>query len=236
MMALVTKPGATRAEQLAADLSREIIEGTLPPGVRLDEHSLAHRFGVSRTPVREALKRLAGLGLAEVRPHRGVIVVDMPAARVTELFEALAEAEAVCARLAAIKRSSLELDQLEALHGEFEALKSEGSPLAIAIVNRAFHEGIYGGAHNGFLADHVMSLRKRLAPFTTAQFRLMGRPLQSAREHAIVLDSIRGRDGVTAGEVMRRHVMAVGAAWAQWAAADPDRNATAAGPAKRQSA
>jgi DNA-binding GntR family transcriptional regulator len=227
----------TRAEQLAADLAREIVEGLLPPGSRLDEHSLAQRFGVSRTPVREALKRLAGLDLVEARPHRGVIVIDMPATRVSELFEALAETEAVCARLAAMKRSMLELHRIEELHQQFMAVKDVGTPLTIAMVNRGFHEAIYAGAHNGFLSDHVMSLRKRLAPFTAAQFRLHGRPPESAREHAAVLESIRGRDGATAGEVMRRHLMAVGNAWARWAEASPNEALLRAGePAERDHA
>ena len=215
------KPGLTLAEQLAADLSREIIDGVLAPGARLDEHSLAQRFGVSRTPVREALKRLAGLDLVELRPHRGVTVIDMPAIRISELFEALAETESVCARLAAMKRSALELDRLDEVHAQFMALKDVGSPMAIAMANRAFHEGIYAGAHNGFLSDHVMSLRKRLAPFTAAQFRLIGRPPESAREHAAVLECIRERDSARAGDVMRRHVMAVGNAWARWAETAP---------------
>lgn len=220
-MSRTEKPVLTRAEQLAADLSREIVEGLLPPGSRLDEHSLAIRFGVSRTPVREALKRLAGLDLVEARPHRGVIVTDMPVTRVTELFEALAEAESVCARLAAVKRSTLELQKIEEFHHQFLEIKDNGTPVAIAYANRVFHEAIYAGAHNGFLSDHVMSLRKRLAPFTAAQFRLFGRPPQSAREHAAVLECIRERDGFNAGEVMRRHVMTVGNAWARWAEKEP---------------
>lgn len=210
------KPGPTRSEQLATDLSRDIVEGMFPPGTRLDEHTLARHYGVSRTPVREALKRLAGLDLVEVRPRRGVVVASMTTNRVSELFEALAEAEAVCARLAAIKRSEFELDRLGGHHEAFVAIHQSGPPDAISAANRAFHEAIYTGAHNGFLADHVVALRKRLAPFTAAQFWLEARPAKSLREHAAILTAVQARDAVAAAEAMRRHVTMVSHAWVTW--------------------
>ena len=231
------KPGPTRSEKLAADLSRDIVEGLFPPGTRLDEHTLARHYGVSRTPVREALKRLAGLDLVEVRPRRGVVVANMTANRVNELFEALAEAEAVCARLAAVKRSEFELERLVGYHEAFMAIKDDSSPDATSVANRVFHEAVYAGAHNAFLADHVMALRKRLAPFTTAQFWLEGRPAKSAREHAAVLAAIHERDGNKAADSMRRHITMVGHAWSTWSAAKessddqaPSRNKAAAAP------
>ena len=222
--AVRTKPATTRAEQLAADLSKDIVDGTLAPGARLDEHVLACRFGVSRTPVREALKRLAGLDLIEIRPHRGAVVVDMPATRISELFEALAEAEATCARLAAIKMSVLDRERLSALHEAFCALPDGSEPVRVATCNRSFHEAIYAGCHNGFLSDHVGTLRKRLAPYTAAQFRLRSRPFDSAREHARIVVAILARDGAAAADAARRHVMAVGHAWASWAQANIDHD------------
>lgn len=217
MTSLDSRPSRTRTEQLAAALTQDILDGTLAPGERLDEQSIAQRFGVSRTPVREALKHLAGLNLVEVRPHRGATVTDLQAGRMSELFEALAEAEAVCARLAALKMSSLERERLEAAHAAFLAA-AERDDEAVPEANRAFHEAIYAGAHNAFLAETALNLRKRLAPFTRAQFRVEERPSGSAREHAAVLDCIRLGKGAGAEEAMRRHLMAVGRAWAEWAA------------------
>lgn len=218
--AIRPKPATTRAEQLAATLSKDIVDGALAPGARLDEHVLASRFGVSRTPVREALKRLAGLDLIEIRPHRGAVVVDMPATRISELFEALAEAEATCARLAAIKMSVLDRERLSIVHEAFCALPEGSEPVGVATCNRSFHEAIYAGCHNGFLSDHVATLRKRLAPYTAAQFRLRSRPLNSAREHSRIVVAILARDGSAAADAARRHVMAVGHAWASWAQAN----------------
>lgn len=213
-----SRPGPTRSDKLASDLSRDIVEGVFPPGTRLDEHTLARRYGVSRTPVREALKRLAGLDMVEMRPRRGVVVAIMTANRAGELFEALAEAEAVCARLAAVKHSDFELERLETHHDAFVAMKDDSSPIDVAAANRDFHEAIYAGSHNAFVADHVMTLRKRLAPFTAAQFWVETRPAKSAREHALVLAAIRERDGGKAADAMRRHITLVSHAWMAWRA------------------
>ena len=191
----------------------------LGPGERLDETSLAERFGVSRTPVREALKHLAGIELVELRPHRGAIVAALHEARIGELFEALAESEAVCARLAAVKMGPRELAALDEAHGLCAQALLAGDQESIPEANRRFHEGIYAGAHNGFLSDAVLALRRRLAPFSRAQFRLEQRPLASRREHATVMEAIRDRDGEAAETAMRRHVLAVGRAW-QAVAAD----------------
>ncbi len=219
----------TRAERLCDEIAQAILSGDLGPGERLDEHGLAQRYAVSRTPVREALKQLAGIELVELRPHRGAVVAELHQTRIGELFEALAEAEAVCARLAAIKMSALERERLEALHATCTAALSARDQEAIPVTNRALHEAIHAGAHNAFLADQVQALRRRLMPFSRAQFRLAERPGQSAREHEAVMAAIRRRHGEAAADVMRRHIMAVGHAWQAWAAdADAQPRAVAA--------
>lgn len=208
----------TRADRLRDEIAQAILTGELSPGERLDEHTLAQRYAVSRTPVREALKQLAGIELVELRPHRGAVVAELHPGRIGELFEALGETEAACARLAAVKMSAHEREELEQLHTLCAAALAAGDQSAIPTSNRAFHEAIYAGAHNGFLADAVRTLRRRLAPFSRAQFRLTDRPPQSAREHAAVMAAIRQRDGVAAEEAMRRHIRSVGLAWQAWMA------------------
>jgi DNA-binding GntR family transcriptional regulator len=212
-------PNRTRADRLRDDIAQAIIEGELSPGDRLDEIGLAARFGVSRTPVREALKHLAGIELVELRPHRGAVVAALHEARIGELFEALAECEAACARLAALKMASGEVGRLDELHATCADALRRGDQALIPEANRLFHEAIYAGAHNGFLSGAVLNLRRRLAPFSRAQFRLEQRPLASRREHAVVMEAIRARDGDGAEAAMRRHVLAVGRAW-QAVAAD----------------
>src|SRR6266513_6458679 len=91
----------TRAEELRLQLADEIVRGALPPGAGLDETDIARRFNVSRTPVREALRQLVASGLVDARAHRGAVVARPSLERLTGMFEAMAELEAMCAGLAA---------------------------------------------------------------------------------------------------------------------------------------
>lgn len=207
----------TRSEELAAALSREILSGALEPGSRLDEHSLARRFGVSRTPVREALKHLAGLDLITIRPHRGAVVSRTGDAPAAELFEALAEAEAACARLAALKMSEGGRERLVAMHRAYLDAAADTDHRPARDLNRLFHEAVHLGARNPFLAEAAQTLRRRLAPHARAPFATPERPAASAREHGAVLAAILDRDGPAAAEAMRRHVAEVGRAWAEGA-------------------
>ena len=98
----------TRAEELRLQLADEIVRGALPPGAPLDETDIARRFNVSRTPVREALRQLAACGLVEARAHRGAVVARPTLERLTGMFEAMAELEAICAGLAAERMTPVE--------------------------------------------------------------------------------------------------------------------------------
>ncbi|WP_261403486.1 GntR family transcriptional regulator [Chenggangzhangella methanolivorans] len=165
----------TRTDRLVRDLSDAIMSGEFEPGDRLDEHSLADRFGVSRTPVREALRQLATSGLVEVRPRRGAVVASLTADRLAELFGAMAELEATCSRLSAIGMSPVERRRLEAHHESMSAFVTENDPEGFAAANLTFHTMIYAGAHNGPLAEMAAGLRQRLLPYRRAQFHTPGR-------------------------------------------------------------
>src|SRR3982750_1425950 len=106
----------TRAEELRLQLADEIVRGVLPPGAALDETDIARRFSVSRTPVREALRQLVASGLVEARPHRGAVVAQPSPDRLTEMFEAMAELEALCAGLAAERMPPGDRQRLGGLH------------------------------------------------------------------------------------------------------------------------
>ncbi len=107
---------STRAEQRSAEIADAILSGPLPPGARLNEQGLADRYDVSRTPVRKALRLLAARGLIEVRPRRGSTVTQVSSAKLVDLFFAMGEIEATCARLAALSMSPIVRRQLESLH------------------------------------------------------------------------------------------------------------------------
>src|ERR1700753_235365 len=107
---------STQAERLADQIASSVLTGEFQPGYRLDEHMLAERFGVSRTPVREALRQLASTGLINIKPRRGAPVASAPSAHLDTLFGAMAEAEATCSRLAAMSMTPIERRRLQALH------------------------------------------------------------------------------------------------------------------------
>ena len=101
-------PRKTRAEELRLQLADEIVRGAFVPGAALDETTLARRFDVSRTPVREAIRMLAASGLVEVRAHRAAVVARPGAEQLAGMFEVMAELEALCAGFAAERMTSLE--------------------------------------------------------------------------------------------------------------------------------
>src|SRR3954470_7395316 len=125
----------TRAEQLASDIADSILTGAFAPGARLDEQGLADRYGVSRTPVREALRLLGHTGLVDIRPRRGVIVVEMTAERVDEMFVAMGEIEATCARLCALGMTPIDRRRLEALHERMGQMVKKREQVAYAEAN-----------------------------------------------------------------------------------------------------
>src|SRR3954464_13270360 len=135
------------SETLREAIEEEVATGQLAPGTHLDEIELARRFGVSRTPIREALSLLAGEGLVEIRPRRGAVVAQISPQRLVEMFEVMAELEAMCARLAARRISATELGVLEQAHegcrDAAQRLDSDGYFYA----NEHFHHAIYVASH-----------------------------------------------------------------------------------------
>ena len=199
----------TWAEKLASAIADGILDGSLPPGLRLDEASLAQQHGVSRTPVREALRQLATSGLIDMRPRKGAVVSKATPDEVEKLFVAMAEMEATCARLAAMSMTPVERRRLQARHEAMLALANAGNPDAYSDANVAFHLAIYAGAHNEPLAEFARSLRRRVAPFRRAQFRVDGRLLRSNHEHDAVVRAILSGDAAGAHAAMLHHVSLV---------------------------
>src|ERR1700712_3162924 len=147
----------TRAEELRLQLADEIVRGVLAPGSGLDETDIARRFNVSRTPVREALRQLVASGLVESRAHRGAVVAQPSIERLTGMFEAMAELEALCAGLAAERMLAAERQRLEAIHDELRVLSHAGNPDRFHEVNERFHNAIYAGSQNGYIAEMTLA-------------------------------------------------------------------------------
>ena len=193
-------------ERLSSEIAEAIVAGELSPGSRLDEQALAARFGVSRTPVREALRQLGTTGLVEVRPRRGAVVAQASGAQLAELFVAMGEIEATCARLAAHSMTPIERRRLAALNDAMRDLAEAGDTPGFSQANTSFHGAIYAGAHNAILADFALGLRRRLQPYRQAQFRLPGRLARSHAEHTVVVEAIVHGRAEEAHAAMLHHV------------------------------
>ena len=200
---------ATRAEELRLQLADEIVRGVLPPGAALDESELARRFRVSRTPVREAIRQLAASGLIEAQAHRGAVVARLSAERLVEMFEAMAELEALCAAFSAERMTGAERRALEAVHEEMRSLIHGGDPQRFHEVNEAFHGALYSGAHSGYLAEMTLTTRARVRPFRRAQFRNLGRLAKSPLEHDRIVVAVLRGDRERAADAMRAHIRTV---------------------------
>lgn len=196
-----------RSDLIAEQLEDAVITGEIPAGSRLDESSIAVRFGVSRTPVREALHILCGRGLAEREAYKGVVVIEISAERIDEMFEAMAELEAICGRLASQRMTMRERAELEALHGEMNRLAEEADHVAYNEINAEFHSLIFKGCHNNDLIATAQALRLKLAPFRKYQLKDVARLKQSCSEHQQIVDAILDQDPRAAENALRRHLV-----------------------------
>lgn len=222
-----------QAERLRQVLEDDIATGVFSIGTRLDEATLAKRFGVSRTPIREALIELAAAGLVEQKPRRGAFVREIGISRLIEMFEVMADLEACCGRLAARRITPVELDTLTACHGACADAEQAGNPDLYYRANQKFHEAIYTASHNGFLAEQASSLHNRLAPYRRLQLRARNRIGSSLQEHGEVVEAIAQGDAELAAERMRQHVLIQGERFNDFVATltAPDRQAHPLGEA-----
>ncbi|WP_011910485.1 GntR family transcriptional regulator [Cereibacter azotoformans] len=199
-----------RTDQIREALEEMIVEGHFADGARLDEVSLADRFKVSRTPLREAFQALAASGLVELRHRRGAFVRYPALEDVVEMFDVMAEIEALCGRYAARRMSPEDQAAIEAALLACEAAAERQEIEAYYRANHDFHHLIYRASGNRFLAGEADRLHRRLKPFRRLQLRVRGRMAESLRQHRAIFAALVAGDaeGVTA--VMREHIAVQG--------------------------
>lgn len=199
-----------RADTIRESLEQMIITGAFADGERLDETRLSERFSVSRTPLREALQMLAASGLLELRPRRGAYVRHPGIIELVQMFEVMAELEAMCGRLAARRLTDGDLAALKALASACEDALQTGDADAYYRENERFHTRLYAASGNGFLAAEARRLQKRLQPFRRMQLRLRGRMAQSMAEHQRILDALERGDAAAAQSELQNHIAVQG--------------------------
>ena len=191
-------------------LEQRIVEGELGNGKRLDETELSDFYGVSRTPVREALQRLAESGLAEHLPRRGTFVRSPSLSQLVEMFEVMAELECMAIRLAARRATTNDIDALEKDNETCRAAVAANDTKKYYEVNARLHGRIYQMSGNSFLASEARRLHDLLRPFRRLQLRVRGRMEESMAEHDIILAALRDGDADRAMETMKKHITIVG--------------------------
>ncbi len=199
-----------RADRIAENLEERIFDGTFSDGDRLDEVRIASQFGVSRTPLREALQRLALTGLVELIPRRGAFVRQPGPVELIEMFEVMAEMEAVCGRLAAMRISEEALSDLREANLRCQRAVERQDVETYYLENECFHKIIYQQSGNSFLEAETTQLHRRLKPFRRRQLRLRGRMAQSLDEHRAILLALEKGDAATAASALRGHVAVQG--------------------------
>lgn len=203
-------PRAGLYEQAATRLRQLIVRGDLAPGQQLLEADLSDALGVSRTPLREALKQLASEGLVELRLNRSTIVAPLRRNELIELFEALSGIERCAAELAATRMEARDFEQLETMQGRIEWHHNRGEMRDYFEINQHIHGAIVGFARNGVLkATHdVLLPRAERARFFGLS--VLGRWEESVRDHREILDALKARDPERAGQLLGHHVRRTG--------------------------
>jgi DNA-binding GntR family transcriptional regulator len=196
------------AARIEAALLEDIAIGELEAGARLDETRLAERFGVSRTPVREALNRLAAQGVLVAGERRGVRVAQYSREELAQMFEAMHEIEVLCARLAAQRLTLLARSELENAQGECIAAAESGDRLRYLKANEALHFLIYQATRNNYIEGLAIDFRRRTGPFRAKKFATRDDLIASAQSHEELLQTIFSADSERASDGMRRHMTA----------------------------
>lgn len=198
------------SHKLRDDIENDIVTGALAPGERLDEGQLAGRFGVSRTPIREALMQLGAIGLVEIRPRRGAVVVDPGPNHIYEMFEVMAELEGMAGALAARRHTEEDRASLLSAHAKCERSALEGDTDAYYYDNEIFHHTIYRASRSGFLFEQCTALHRRLRPYRRLQLRVLNRMKVSFSEHTAIVEAILAGEPERVRGLLRSHIAVQG--------------------------
>jgi DNA-binding GntR family transcriptional regulator len=202
----VDQDNATLSERLLRGLEEDILAGRLLPGEFLDERTLALRYDVSRTPVREALLRLAMIGVVDMRPRHRTRMASIPLPSIVQMLEVMACLEAQAAGWAARRMSDEDRAALGDIQLRAGAIVAAEDVNGFNDINWSLHLAIYAGCGNDFLAQQARDLRFRLHPYRCFMVRLKGRMEEAHAEHAVLVEAIlEGRDK-EAAELMRSHL------------------------------
>jgi DNA-binding GntR family transcriptional regulator len=194
-------------QEVAERLRQRIFAHELPPGTWIDEQALAIDYGISRTPLREALKVLASEGLVTLKPRRGCYVTEISERDLDEIFPMMAMLEGRCALEAAEKARPEDIARLDSLHAQLEKHAGNDNREGFFEVNQEFHRFIQELAGNRWLMQVIQDLRKVLKLTRLHSLSLEGRLQQSVDEHRQIMAGFKARDAKRAEKAMHDHLV-----------------------------
>jgi len=205
--------GVTRVERqrlhdtVVSHLGNLIVEGVLAPGMKLNERELCETLGISRTPLREAMKVLAAEGLIEIAPNRGAFVSRMSETEIRETFEVMSGLEALSGELAAARITPVELAEIKALHYAMLACHAQNDLPGYYSRNQAIHNKINEAARNSVLRQMYLSLNRRLQALRFKSNFRAEKWDRAVQEHEEMLKALESRDGARLGGILRQHLL-----------------------------
>jgi DNA-binding GntR family transcriptional regulator len=196
------------ADSVRAEMEQGLLAGTFAPGQIVDERSLAQKFGVSRSPVRQAIQSLASLGMLKVVPRFGVVVPKLREPQLHSLFEMLAYLEGLCAMLSASRMNAAERQTLCQAQLACEAAARRRSSSDVISANRRFHETICSGARNEWASMLIHGLRVRATHYQRSSSKRPRRLQDTIHGHRAIVVSIVGENAEAARDAMIAHILA----------------------------
>jgi DNA-binding GntR family transcriptional regulator len=194
--------------EVLAGLRDYIVEGRIPDGARVPERELCERFGISRTPLREALKVLASEGLIELLPNRGARVRIFSAADRRELFDVMGGLEGLAGRLACERATDAEIEEIERIHTEMYGHYLRRDLPAYFRCNQAIHRAIVAAARNAVLSEtyETFATRAKRIRYVANLGERRIRWSEAVREHEEILDALQRRAGAELSDILFRHL------------------------------
>ena len=200
----------TRTQILLSEIEKLIVNGSMVPGQRLDEMVLAKKYGVSRTPVREAIRALTAIGLVQNTGKQGSQVAKLSISMIIEMFELMAVLEGMCAQLAARRATKNELLEMKKTHQLLEKTFEKGNHKEFYNVNLQFHDQLYSASHTQYLAEETLRLRRRLSPYRMRVTFQPGRMSSTLKEHNKILTAINKGESELAKNEAISHLRLIG--------------------------
>lgn len=195
----------TLREKILEVIRDAIISGNMKAGSRISEPEMAERFGISRTPIREAFRQLESEGYLTVIPRKGAVIRSFTPKDVEEFYAVKSILEGYAARLACARLSDKEIDRLEAINNRLEELCQQNDTKHFFKVHNDFHALFIKAADNEKLREIHSSLVERFQRLRFTSLSLPGRMEISVQEHRKIIEAFRARDGVTAEMLVRKN-------------------------------